>query len=372
MKVSNYNSELINKALSTGRGDLLIDFPHAENWITGEKLPTLKQLADFAKAIRIPFGFLFVENPPELKTGVPLFRTNKKDPVFNYSDELRDTIFYIQKRQHWLREFLQSEGEEPLKFAGRYKNETSPKKLAEIIRRDINLPKNWNNNLNSKTDAFKYLIEKIELAGVFVAINGIVENNTKRPLNLDEFRGFVLYDKYAPYIFINGRDFPGGKIFTLIHELVHIWVGVSAVSEYDKLKTSEDHIEKLCDATAAELLVPEEALRTQWNVVKKSQHPIRLLEKVFKVSQLVIARRLLDNSLLTKQEYFAFYNTYIEGFKNKTEGGNFYYTQNSRVGRAFFDKVLHATHLGKLLYTDAYKLTSLNGNTFERYKNEYA
>ncbi|MGN7786854.1 ImmA/IrrE family metallo-endopeptidase [Niabella sp. 22666] len=374
MKVANFNPIIIENALNTNQGDILIEFPNAENWITGEKIPTIKQLAAFAKALRIPFGFLFVKNPPELRTGIPLFRTNKKEPVFNYSTELRDTVFYIQQRQDWLREFLQKEGEPPLQFAGKYKTEKSPKALAEVIRTEIELTKDWSKGLQNKNEAFQFLVNKIEDVGVFVAVNGIVENNTKRPLNLDEFRGFVLYDNYAPYIFINGKDFPGGRIFTLIHELVHIWLGQSSITEYDSLKSSSNDIEHLCDATAAEILVPEERLKQQWEIVKNIEKPIPLLERQFKVSQLVIARRLLDMELINKAQYFSFYNNYVASFQNKpeSEGGNFYHTQNTRIGRAFFQQVLKATLQGKLLYSDAYKLTSLNGSTFEKYQNEYA
>ncbi|HMM61712.1 MAG TPA: ImmA/IrrE family metallo-endopeptidase, partial [Candidatus Rifleibacterium sp.] len=77
---------------------------------------------------------------------------------------------------------------------------------------------------------FNILVERSEQAGIIILRSGKVGNNTHRTLDVKEFRGFVIYDELAPFIFINGADAKAAQIFTLVHELAHVWLGASGVS----------------------------------------------------------------------------------------------------------------------------------------------
>jgi Zn-dependent peptidase ImmA (M78 family) len=366
----NINYSLLGDAVESAKGEVWVKFPHLQDWIKGIKKPTVNQLADFAKAVHIPFGFFFLEKLPERKNSVPLFRTNSKLPHYDYSFELSETINTIQRRQDWLTEYLKSEQEDELSFVGRFSVQSDYMQIANNIRAEIKLVANWSQFLIDKEESLKFLIKKVEDAGIYVAINGVLGNSNKN-LNPDEFKGFVLSRKWAPYIFINGKDYPAAKLFTFMHELVHIWLDESAALDIERLLPANTDIEKLCDSVAAELLVAKDVLMEQWNKVYKQPKHLDYLERFFKVSKLVIARRLLDLGFYTRPQFFDFYNNYKilwDKKKNGIGGGSFYANQPYRVGVKFFDTVNSAATSGKLLYTDAYKLTNLYGSTFTKFK----
>lgn len=374
LRITNFNREILKQAAERIGGNITVEFPKLADWLSGGPYPTVKQLAEFSKAVHIPFGYFFLDKLPELKTGVPLFRTEEALPSENYSDELRDTIRIVQNRQEWLKEYLLNEGATPLPFVNSFHETDNPCVVAQEIRKTLQLLDDWAGSMSNWESALKYLLGKTEEAGMYLTINGVVENNTHRPLNPNEFRGFVLADNYAPYIFINGKDFTAAKMFTLAHELAHIWLGKSAAFDLQLMRPSEDTVETFCNKTAAEFLVPQHLLQKKWEQIKYSPDPIEDVARQFKVSQIVAARRLLDTGRLTQKQFFGFYRDYQTRWqasqKKKKPGGDFYNTQYYRVGKRFFRQVLAAAKEGKLLYTDAYKLTGLYGKTFSHFEND--
>lgn len=368
------NIAVLAEAAASAGENVWADFPNLQKWIQGEKQPTVTQLASFAKTVHLPFGFFFLQQLPKTEAKIPLFRNNAKTPIFNYSDELRDTINVIEKRQEWLAEYFRNEQFEAKSYIGSVTINDSAKSIAEKIRAILGIRKNWAQFLQDKNTALRFIVDKAESAGIFVVINGVVGNG-QRNLNTEEFKGFVLVNEYAPFIFLNGKDFPAAKLFTIMHELAHIWLGKSAAFNLENMLPANDAIEAKCDAVAAELLVAEDLLQSEWVKVKTASNHLYILERLFKVSQIVIARRLLDLGYYTKPQFFAFYKAYKKNWelkndsKNDESGGSFYNNQNYRVGKAFFNTVNEAAKSGKLLYTDAYKLTDLYGRTFHNYEN---
>lgn len=375
LRVTNLNRKILKQAAGKIGGNITVEFPKLADWLSEGPYPTVKQLAEFAKAAHIPFGYFLLDKLPELKTGIPLFRTNKALPFEDYSDELRDTIRIIQSRQEWLREYLLSEKATPLSFVNSFNVTDNPSVVAQAIRQTLHLSEDWADSMPNWKKALKHLFHKIEEAGILLTINGVVENNTHRPLNPDEFRGFVLSDNYAPCIFINGKDFTAAKMFTIAHELAHIWLGKSAAFDLQFMRPSEDTAEKFCNQIAAEFLVPKHLLQRKWEQIISSPEPIEEVARQFKVSQIVAARRLLDTRKLTLEQFFEFYNDYQTRWqalqKTKKPGGDFYNTQYYRVGKHFFRQVSIAAKAGKLLYSDAYKLTGLYGKTFSCFEKEF-
>lgn len=155
--------------------------------------------------------------------------------------------------------------------------------------------------MNTWKDVREDLTDKMEASSVFVTINGIVGNNTRRQLLVDEFRGFVLVDDYAPFVFVNGRDAMSAQMFILARELAHVWMGESATFNLHKLDPADNAVEQACNKIAAEFLVPEEKMHRLWDKFSNNPNPSRLISRHFKVSPLVVFRKALDMDLIDKR-----------------------------------------------------------------------
>lgn len=357
-------------------GDLLEKrFPKYPDWVSGELQPTLKQLEKFAAQTFTPLGYLFLPEPPEERLPIPDFRTVSDKEVARPSPHLLDTIYAAQLRQEWMRSFLIDQGEPPLSFIGTRSLKDAPEDVAADVRRTLGLEPHWNRSFDSWEEALRTLVRKIEGAGILVMINGVVENNTHRPLDVEEFRGFVLTDSYAPLIFINGTDAKAAQMFTLVHELAHLWLGKGGVSNLNALVATENEIEIFCNKVAAEFLVPAREMEIAWRDARSKDRPFDRLARTFKVSPVVAARRALDLELITKNRYFEFYEDYKAGAARrkakKNGGGNFYLTLGTRLGKRFPAAVYSAAKEGRLPYGEAYELTGVSGESFDKFGREF-
>lgn len=343
--------------------------PDVERWVNGEKYPTVKQLERFAKKVHVPFGYIFLDHPPKEDIPLSFFRTGKKTPTDQVSLNVYHTIQMIHERQVWLREYLEELDFPDLSFVGKYAVEDDHKTIVEDIRKELSVDPEWAQHQKTWEQALGYITQKIEDAGMVVTFNGVVGNNTHRPIEVEECRGFVLVDKKAPFLFINNKDAKAAQMFTLIHELAHVWLGESAGFDFQNLMPADDPVEILCDQIAAEFLVPEDDFLQKWRDTPDFQK----LSRVFKVSPIVVGRRALDLGVIRKEEFFAFYNDYMGRFKNKEEssGGNFYATAKGRVSLRFAGFVNSAVKENRLLYRDAYRLTDLKGRTYHEFIKKY-
>ena len=345
--------------------------PGLPAWESGGKRPTMRQLEKFAKAARVPLGYLFLPSPPEEPMPIADFRTaNIKGR--RPSPDLLATIYSMQRRQAWLRENRIEYGLEPLKFVGSVSLADGAESVGREMRGVVKMDGGWAAETGTWMEAVSKLREAIEGVGVMPVVNGIVGNDTHRRLNVDEFRGFSLCDEYAPLVFVNGSDAKSAQMFTLIHELAHIWLGRigEGLSGFERLTPGESEIERFCDRAAAEFLLPEEELKSQWDGVKDMPDPFLAISRRFKISPIVAGRRALDLHLVDRKDFSLLYNEYIGKVnveRKGTKGGNFYNTQNARVGRRFAKEVICAAMEGRLSFREAYGLTGLRGGTFQKY-----
>ncbi|MBT9775172.1 ImmA/IrrE family metallo-endopeptidase [Clostridium sp. MCC353] len=348
-------------------------------WQSGEKVPTFNQIEDVSKKINIPFGYFFLKTPPEDECKIIEFRTVESMGLQEPSRNLLDTVDAMSDAQEWMKGFLRDNGAEELSFVGKYNKEANKDDIVDDIRRVLNLEEDWFNQTDSITGSFKYLRERCENAGILVMMSGIVGQNTRRKLSISEFRAFTLIDRYAPLVFINTCDTEGGKIFSLLHELAHIWTGTESLYN-DQFGNTENvsSLEKVCNETAAEILVPQKLFYKKWKEqTLDMRDKVADLAKYFKCSQYVIVRKALDSSFISKKSYADLvdqltldYKKWQEQRNKKSSGGDYYKNMGAKLDHRFIRALAGSAKEGRTQYTDAYRLTNTNRKTFSRLADE--
>lgn len=351
--------------------------PKLDEWISGVRQPTLKQLESFAQATHTPFGLLFLPEPPNEPVPIPDMRTVGNATVPRPSVDLLDTIYICQTRQEWYRDYALDHGAPQLEFVGSATIDTPVADAGRAIREAIDFDLTERAVFTNSDDALRQLIDRIEAIGVLVMVNGIVGGDTHRALDPEEFRGFALSDPIAPLIFVNGADTKAAQIFTLIHELGHVWLGGSALSDAAMVVREGVSEELWCNQVAAEVLVPLAALRRDYQGEPTLQELTRLARR-YRVSTLVILKRLFDARFLEWDDYRARYeaerDAVIELAKRRrgeNSGGNYYNTQPLRLSRQFARAVVTSTYQGDTSFRDAFNLLGTKKHeTFARLADE--
>lgn len=335
-------------------------FPKLEEWERGDRSPTLKQLESFANATHTPIGFLFLPEPPDEQVPIPDYRTMGDGRIARPSPNLLDTIFQCQQRQEWYRDFAQLNREDPVAFVGSLTTATPVAEAAIAMSETLSFAVDARGA--TWAEALRTLVDRAEDAGVLVMINGVVGSNTHRKLDPEEFRGFALVDPLAPLIFINGADTKAAQIFTLAHELAHIWLGESALSDADLVRTPEVAVERWCNRVSAEFLVPLTLIADDFRTDQLLADELGRLARRFKVSTLVVLRRLHDAGHLDWDAYQEAFRAELDRLldilseRGAAGGGDFYNTQPVRVSKRFARAVITSTLEGQTLHRDAFRL----------------
>lgn len=341
---------------------LVARFPNLPAWEARDARPTLKQLENYAQATHLPVGLLLLPEPPDEGVPIPDFRTIADQPIGRPSADLLDTVYGCQQRQEWYRDYARVQRAERLPFVGSVDIGADVAATAAAMRELFDFDLDQRRQIRTWSEALDHLRDHAEDAGVLVMINGIVGSNTHRKLDPEEFRGFALADTLAPVVFVNGADTKAAQIFTLVHELAHIWLGESALSDADLVAGTDNAVERWCNGVAAEFLVPLVALRDEIGDLSDLTAELERLARVFKVSTLVVLRRIHDAGRLSWDEYRAAYTAERErilgliGERGTASGGNFYNTTPVRVSKRFARAVLASTWEGQTLYRDAARL----------------
>jgi len=321
-------------------------------WETGESRPTFRQAQQWADRAHIPFGFLFLKAPPQENLPLPDLRTVGGDIPRTPSIDLLDTVRDVLRKQEWYLDYLAGQERAPLPFVGRFNMTDAVEQVVADIRHvlGIQVP------LKKGADEYmRQLLAAADAAGILVMRSGIVGSNTRRKLDVGEFRGFAISDQFAPVVFINIADAPAARLFTLIHELAHIWIGSSGISSVSPSDSRK--IEIFCNAVAGEFLVPEQIFRQRWASAVDWMVQLPELAAGFHVSKLVIARRASDLGLISRDAYVAFYLAELKAYRDqKGGGGNFYQSAEGKNSKRFSRAVLSEALSGRLLLREAGKL----------------
>jgi len=324
---------------------------------------TYPQVLKYAKLTGVPLGFLFLSEPPEQRRA-PLADFRTLPDAHPLSKDFFEVFDDIELKHAWVRERLLAEGATPLEFVGKYgEKRPAAEALASEIREFLEFNDAALRALRNSDELFAYLVDQCEKNGIFVFKNGVVGNNTSRPLSVSEFRGFAIADPLSPIIFINGADAPAAWVFTLAHELAHIWIGDSGIS--DAATTTHNGIERYCNAVAGEFLVPKSRFLAVWAELPEESSDVRLdvARRTFKVSKTVVARRAYDLGLITHDQYFQVYNLARKAAKDKKSGGgDFYRSLAVRNSKALTMQISNLAVSGAMTLTEAGRLLNTTPN----------
>lgn len=340
--------------------DLAVRFRKWPLWLSGDAQPTLKQLEQFARLTHTAFGYFFLAEPPVLALPVPDFRTLRDEVLAEPSSNLLDILYLCQQRQDWYRDHARMHGLPALAFVGSASVVESSEAVAQRLRETLGLSAAARRQLPTWTDALRQLIAKTEGAGVMVMASSVVGSNSHRKLDIGEFRGFALADDLAPLVFLNGADSKAAQMFTLAHELAHVWLGTSGVSDTQAGQVPEQETERWCNQVAAELLIPMEELRATHQPDAPILDEIQRLAREFKVSTLVALRRLYDAGYINRAALWQHYREEQERLRTLKErsisGGDFYRSLGARTSKRFARAIVSSTLEGLTSFPEAFRM----------------
>lgn len=339
------------------------------SWEEGKAQPTFKQAQKWASVVHVPFGFLFLESPPVENLELPDLRTVGGQAIDEPSLDLKETVTEVLRKQQWFREFVAEHQGVKLPFIGKFNLQTEPLTVANDIRLTLKLPQEI--RATNSEEFMRVLINSAEDAGILVMRSGMVCGNTHRKLDVGEFRGFAISDELAPVVFINSADAPAARLFTLIHELAHLWIGSTGISNGGAHSQRDEEI--FCNAVAGEFLVPTKAFFKHWRELEEWEENFPTLTAYFHVSKLVIARRANDLGLISRKQFDKFYVRQLSAFRQKeSSGGDYYATAGAKNSKLFSRAVLSEALSGRMLLRDAGQLLGIGPEKIRIYADKIA
>lgn len=342
-------------------------------WEDGSSQPTINQAEKLAKAYKRPFALFFLPDIPRDFQPLQDFRRNTAKPIGTASVFI---IREIQQKQAWIKELLEENKDKPLPFVGRFTVNSSPKEVAADILRTLEI----NPAKYLTCNVIKEWIDKAESKGIFVSRTSFI--HSRLTLDTEEIQGFAIADPYAPFVFVNSKDWGAPQLFTLFHEIAHIWIAASGVSneiEMDMQQRDKLHpIELFCNQVAANALMPETIMNSYSPAIFDSSKSIFKVAKNLGVSSYAFIVRSLNLQLISlasynrlKKEIEKDFNEFLQKEEEKklkqkkTKGGpNYFLLQLNKNGRLFTQIVLDAFRGGFIEPTQASNLLNTKANKF--------
>jgi Zn-dependent peptidase ImmA (M78 family) len=366
---SHSSTSLIAKRLNVKQAKL-------EAWNDGSDHPTFRQAQSLADALSIPLGYLFLSKPPQREMALPDFRRVAGETP-DITPDCIDAVNDVQLKQSWYHDFQHETNGPSVRVVGSFSRRNNPEDLGANVRERIGLTEEDQLNSSSSDEFLRFLVKKVETLGILVMRSGVVAGNTHRSLSVKEIRGFAISDSLAPAIFINSSDSKSAQLFTLAHELAHIWLGssgISAVAVDPKLERVDEvaKLEWYCNRAAADVLLPSQLFRQVWSQLPASaKQRADTVARRFRVSNLAALIRAKDLDLIDEESAIALIDTERKQLdqlvaKPKSSGGDFYATFFARNSERLSTSLLGATKEGRVLYRDAARLLGVKVATIDK------
>ncbi|MCV9388943.1 ImmA/IrrE family metallo-endopeptidase [Reichenbachiella ulvae] len=341
-------------------------------WEEGEEFPTIRQAEKLAKSYKRPFALFFL---PEIPNDFQPLQDFRKSDSKNLTTGSIFIIREIQQKQNWLSEVMEESGESKLSFIGKFSLNNSPTEVAEDIIKTLGISR----NMNGQESSVKYWVDQIEANGIFVSRTSFI--HSRLLLDKDELQGFAIADPYAPFVFVNSQDWDAPQLFTLIHELAHLWIAETGISNDVEMDSNNSNpIERFCNEVAASVLMPEELIKSfDYRVYDNSKSVFRTA-KTLGVSSFALIVRALNLSIISFDHYQTLkaqvqndFNEFLvreeekkQKAKQREGGPNPYLLRVNKNSRLFTQLVLDAFRGGNIEPTQASTLLNTSINNFSK------
>lgn len=348
-----------------------------KDWENGVNFPTIRQAQTLAKAYRRPFALFFL---PEVPNDFQPLQDFRKSGSKELSTSSVFIIREIQQKQSWISETNQENKENRIPFIGRFSIKDNPVIVANDILKTLNI-----NPLNYKSNnPIIEWIDKAESIGIFVSRTSFIHSRLK--LDSSEIQGFAIADNFAPFVFINSDDWNAPQLFTLVHELAHLWIAETGISNdvEPSIKNANDYnpIELFCNQVAANALMPKEYILSLDNGAFNNVKEVFKNAKIFGVSSFALIVRALNLNIISLSTYkqlkhFADieYNEFLkreeakkirQKEKEKPGGPDYFLLQLNRNSKLFTQTVLDAFRGGIIEPSMASNLLNVQVNKFPK------
>lgn len=347
------------------------------SWEEGLDQPTIRQAEALAKAYRRPFAVMFL---PEIPRDFQTLQDFRRKTAKELGTASVFIIREIQQKQAWISEVLQEE-EKPLPFVGKFNLKSDPAAVAKDILTTLNI-----DPLNYAGKPIREWIDKAEAKGIFVSRTSFIHSRLK--LDSDEMQGFSISDSYAPFVFVNSEDWDAPQLFTLVHEIAHIWIGESGVSNEVEIQAGARDklhpIELFCNKVAAEALLPTATMKNTNGAVFTSGDTVFKAAEKMGVSSFAFLVRSLNMGLISQYKYQQLKKEADKGFqlflqkqaeadakrklkaKEKQGGPNYNLLLVYKNGIQFTKFVIDAFRGGSIQPTQASSLLNTQVNNFSK------
>lgn len=338
-----------------------------QTWEEGKSPISISQLKKLAHVYNTSIATFYLSDPPQLNRKSMIDRRILPFGKQRFSYQLLTLIDTLSNKQEWLSQYLKQHNHKNIPF-GNFSVQSSLEAIVKDIKLKLNINIKEQMETRNSREALNLWIGKIESFGINVS-------SRSDKISLEEFRAFVLYDDYAPFICLNSKDSPAGRLFSLGHELAHLWLKQSAISNmYD----NNDYIEILCNKISSHLLIDDMIIKDLWNNRKNHlplSEQILSIARKFSISEEAVARFLLDNDNISQEEYQELRKLYNARWrylqKKKGNGGPAYGLKMVLENGAYFtQQVLAQYHKGTILGTEASSLLGVKIKHFNSL-NEY-
>jgi Zn-dependent peptidase ImmA (M78 family)/DNA-binding XRE family transcriptional regulator len=361
----------------TAAAKVVVTLEKFKEWEEGISQPTIIQAQKLAKAYKRPFALFFLPDIPRDFQPLQDFRKKDAKPLGTASIFI---IREIQQKQSWISEVNEENKENKIPFVGKFSIKSNPVVVANDILKTLEINPSFYKNDN----AIKEWIDKAESKGVFISRTSFIHSRLK--LDSDEVQGFAIADPYAPFVFINSDDWNAPQLFTLVHELAHIWIAETGISNDIEVlvndKTKLNPVELFCNEVAANALMPINIISNLEDSVFENSNELFKVSKKLGVSTFALLVRALNLNIISpviyrklKAEAQIEFNAFLIREEEKkakqkekeTPGGpNYFLIQLNRNSRLFTQTVLDAFRGGFIEPTQASSLLNVQINKFQK------